>query len=294
MKMGDARIAFFGTPELSVYVLEELENAGIVPMLIVTTPDRPVGRKLVLTPPPVKEWATERGIEVLQTNSLKKSDDIEILTNSEWDVFVVAAYNMMLPKELLELPQFGVLNVHPSLLPKLRGPSPIRSAILRNEESSVGVTIIKLDEEMDHGPIVAQATVELPFWPDRGRVLDELLFREGGRLLSEVLPVWCNGEITPEEQNHAEATYTEKLVKADGEIDLAGDALSNYCKFCGYDGWPGIFFFADCNLKKTRIKVTEATFEEGVFSIQKVIPEGKKEIEYGVWKKNCAQSKKSA
>lgn len=288
MKISEARIAFFGASELSVYVLEELKEAGIVPMIAVTTPDKPIGRKLVLTPPPVKKWAVERGVEVLQISSLKQeSDELEILTNSEWDLFIVAAYNVMLPKEILELPQFGVLNVHPSLLPKLRGPSPVRTAIRNNEEQSVGVTIIKLDVKMDHGPVVAQATIELPIWPERGHILDEILFREGGRLLTEVVPAWLHNEITPEVQNHAEATFSEKFSKSDGEIDPQGDDEKNYRKFCAHDGWPGTFFFAECNGKKIRIKVTDAVFENKKFIIRKVIPEGKKEMEYDVWKSNC-------
>ena len=272
-----------------MYVLEELKEAGIVPSVVVTAKDKPAGRKLTLTPPQVKVWAEEQGIEVLQPSSLKSLDEIELLINTEWDVFVVAAYNSMLPKELLALPHFGVLNVHPSLLPKLRGPSPVRSAIRNDEEVSVGVSIIALDSEMDHGPLVAQATVELPVWPERGRVLDEILFREGGRLLTEVIPAWVQGEITPEEQNHSEATYTEKFSKKDGEIFLEDDGYKNYLKFCAHDGWPGTFFFANCRGKQVRVKVTDAEYNEdtNAFILLKVIPEGKKEMEYEVWQQSC-------
>ncbi|KKS29213.1 MAG: Methionyl-tRNA formyltransferase [Parcubacteria group bacterium GW2011_GWA2_43_11] len=289
MKVSDINIAFFGTPELAVYVLEELKEAGIVPTLVVTMEDKPAGRKLALTPPPVKVWALEHDIEVLQPTSLKSEDEIELLANTEWDLFVVAAYNAMLPQALLDLPHFGVLNVHPSLLPKLRGPSPVRSAIRNDVEACVGVSIISLDEKMDHGPLVAQATVELPQWPERGTVLDEILFREGGRLLTEVIPAWIHGEITPEEQNHTEATYTEKFSKKDGEILLEDDGYTNYLKFCAHDGWPGTFFFANCHGKQVRVKVTDAEYSEDMdtFNILKVIPEGKKEMEYEVWQKSC-------
>ncbi len=285
--MKDIRIAFFGTPELAVYVLDELKRGGIAPALVVTAPDRKAGRKLVLTPPPVKVWAEEYDIEVLQPESLKNSDELEILKNSEWDLFIVAAYTIFLPKYLLELPKYGVLNVHPSLLPKLRGPSPIRTAIRDDLEDETGVSVILLDEEMDHGPIVAQATVELPEWPVQGRVLDELLFREGGRLLLEVIPEWVKKTITPDPQEHGQATYTQQIAKADGELHLDGDAYENYCKYCAYDGWPGVFFFEERNGKTVRVKVTDALFENGQFLIQRVIPEGKKEMSYTDWMRNA-------
>lgn len=299
-------IVFFGTPHLAVYILEELEAAGIVPDVVVTAPDAPKGRKLVMTPPPVKVWAEEHEIPVLQPESIKEPGDVPELANTEWDVFIVAAYNKILPKWLLDAPRHGVLNVHPSLLPKLRGPSPIRSAILRDEKDSVGVTVIQLDEQMDHGPIVAQATID-PLeggdeglgWPVMGRILDEVLFREGGRLLAEALPLWLAGNITPEPQNHDEATYTRKLTKADGEIQLDDDPYQNWLKYCAYDEWPGVYTFiedrnysdsqkkveskqgeASKDTPKTRIKITEAEYENGEFRPLRVVPEGKKGIDW--------------
>ncbi len=287
MKLKDIKIAFFGTPDLAVYVLKELKKGGIIPTLVVTSEDKPVGRKLTLTSPPVKNWAEKNGVEILQTSSLKNENDIDIFLNTEWDLFIVAAYNIILPENILELPKYGVLNVHPSLLPKNRGPSPVRSAILNDDKDTVGVSIMLLDDKVDHGPLVAQAKLELPVWPERGEILDEVLFREGGRLLVEVVPAWLKGEITPEEQEHDKATYTYKFIKANGEIDLNDDGYKNYCKFCAHDGWPGTFFFADCNGKRMRVKVTDAKYEDDKFEILKVVPEGKKEVEYEMWKQNC-------
>jgi methionyl-tRNA formyltransferase len=283
-------IAFFGTPILAVFVLEELEEAGIVPSVIVTAPDKPAGRKLVLTPPAVKVWADEHDIPVLQPASLKHRDAVPELANTDWDLFIVAAYNIILPQWVLDLPKKQVLNVHPSLLPKLRGPSPVRSAILRDERDSVGVSIIVLDAQVDHGPIVAQATVELPEWPVQGYVLDELLFREGGRLLAEVIPLWFEGNITPDEQKDAEATFTSKFEKANGEIDLAGDAYKNYLTYCAMEGWPGIYTFIEDSTNgqsdgKIRLKITEAEYTDGEFRPVKVVPEGKKEILWEEWKR---------
>ena len=273
-------IAFFGTPQLAVWVLEELAHRGVVPDLVVTAPDRPAGRALMLKEPPVKEWAHAHDVPVLQAASLKDRHAVPELANTAWDLFVVAAYNIILPPWVLALPKHGVLNVHPSLLPKLRGPSPIRSAILTDDRDAVGVSVILLDREVDHGPIVAQAQVELSEWPVKGGMLDELLFREGGTLLAEVVPLWLTGEITPEAQDHTRATYSKKFEKKDGELDLTADGYTNYLKYCAFDGWPGTYFFVDNNTKQLRVKITDAAYTNGTFHILTVIPEGKKELPY--------------
>lgn len=278
--MKNASIVFFGTPQLSVWVLEELNQASIIPALVVTAPDTPQGRNLKLAPTPVKVWAQRNDVPVLEASSLKDRSAVAELANSQWDLFIVAAYNFILPKWLLDLPKHSTLNVHPSLLPKLRGPSPVRSAILLDQKDAVGTSIIQLDEQIDHGPIVAQATVALESWPVQGHVLDELLFREGGRLLAEVVPLWLEGQITPEAQDHAQATFSKKFKKEDGLIDPYDDPYQNYLKFCAYDGWPGTYFFVTHNKKHIRVKVTDAVYQDQKFLIKKVIPEGKKEMPY--------------
>ncbi len=280
MSTAKPSIAFFGTPDLAVFVLEELKRAGMMPNVIVTAPDRPAGRSLKLTQPPVRLWADEHDIAVIQPAGLTNQEEVPELGNSEWDLFIVAAYNVILPEWLLAVPKKGVLNVHPSLLPKLRGPSPIRTAIRKDVQDAVGVTILALDTEVDHGPIVAQARVELPEWPVKGRALDELLFREGGRLLAEVIPLWLAGEITPEEQEHDVATTTHKIRKADGEINLTADAYDNYLSYCAMDGWPGTFFFIEKNGKRVRVKVVDAQYVSGSFTPVRVIPEGKHEMSW--------------
>lgn len=280
---GNSSIAFFGTPIFAVYVLEELKTMGIEPDIIVTAPDKPAGRGLELTAPPVKEWALEQGIPVLQPESLKEQnlpdrqagDALELLQNSEWDLFIVAAYGKILPKSVIDLPRRGVLNVHPSLLPKFRGASPVESQILEDEQET-GVSIMLIDEEMDHGPIVAQASIVPEEWPVRANLLEELLAREGGKLLGEAIPPWLSGDIEAVEQEHAKATFTKKIAKVDGEIDLGDDDYQNYLKFCAYDGWPGTFFFKDGK----RIKIVDAEYKSDVFTPLRIIPEGKKETDF--------------
>ncbi|MFC1730762.1 methionyl-tRNA formyltransferase [candidate division KSB1 bacterium] len=273
-----SNMVFFGTPQISVFVLEELEKKGMLPSLIITAPDKPRGRKMLMTPPEAKVWAEERGIEVMQPEKIDDvfMDELEAQAPRDgFDVFTVAAYGKLLPKRLLEMPKHGVVNVHPSLLPRLRGANPIRGAILADEKV-VGVSIMLVDEKMDHGPIIAQEKVDVPEWPPRGSELDELLARYGGELLSSVLPQWLAGEITPQEQNHGEATLTKKVKKEDGLIDLNDDPYQNLLKIRAYEGWPGTYFFKD----DVRVKITDAELGNNELKITRIIPEGKKEMDY--------------
>jgi methionyl-tRNA formyltransferase len=280
--MKSSNIVFFGGEPLATAILDELLKAGIAPSLIVTTPDAQKGRKHILTSSEAKVWAEDHGMPVLQPTSLKNPDEIAVLMNTEWNLFIVASYGKILPKNLLDLPKHGTLNVHPSRLPKFRGPSPIRSAILANERET-GVTIMLMDEELDHGPIVAQAKIVLTpeDWPPRATMFEALMAHAGGELLAETIPLWLEGKITPEEQNHSQATFSKKIAKEDGKLDLAGDPYQNLLKIRAYDGWPGAYFIHERNGKQIRVKITDAKLApDGTLHILRVIPEGKKEMRY--------------
>lgn len=281
-------IVFFGTPQISVYVLEELEKGGVVPSLIVTAPDTKRGRKMLLTPPEVKVWAEARNIPVLQPEKITTefiSQLKELAPQEGWDIFTVAAYGKLLPKDLLDIPKYQVVNVHPSLLPRLRGANPIRGAILADEKE-VGVSIMLVDEEMDHGPILAQEKVPVPEWPPQGSELDELLARRGGRLLAETLPQWIKGELESKEQDHTSATFTKKVVKEDGLINVNDDPYQNLLKIRAYDGWPGTYMFVKQGENKIRVKITDAEIEDNKLKINRVIPEGRKEMDYSIFVKS--------
>jgi methionyl-tRNA formyltransferase len=202
----------------------------------------------------------------------------EELLNSEWDLFAVAAYGKLIPKSILEIPKRGCLNVHPSLLPKFRGPSPALSAILADERIT-GVTIMAMSEKMDEGPIVAQAKVELEAedWPPKGSILEDMLAQEGGNLLAEILPDWIAGKITAEPQDEARATYTRKYTDQDALVDLEGRAREQLLKIRAFDTSPRAHFL---DKRGTRVIVTEAEFKNGELEVLKVIPEGKKEMRY--------------
>ncbi len=270
--------AFFGTPKFSVFVLDALERHGMLPALVVTAPDKPQGRGLKLTPSPAKQWALERGIDVLTPTTLKDEDFLAELQNTEWDLFVVAAYAKLIPKNLLDMPAGKCLNVHPSLLPKFRGPSPALSAILADERAT-GVTIMQMAEKMDAGPIISQARIELEAeqWPPKGSEFEELLATEGGNLLAETIPHWLAGQIDAEEQDESAATFTRKFSDADSRIDLNGDAHQQLLKIRAFDKNPRAHFITSDN---KRVIITDAVVEDGTLTLLKVIPEGKKEMPY--------------
>jgi len=277
--------AFFGTPRFAVRVLDALEVNGLLPALVVTAPDKPAGRGLELRPSPAKVWALERGIDVMTPATLRDEAFVAELANTEWDVFAVAAYAKLIPKNILDIPRVGALNVHPSLLPKFRGPSPALSAILADERTT-GVTIMQVVEKMDAGPVVAQARIELEEdhpdapagagWPPKGSLFEDLLATEGGNLLAEVLPGWVAGEVAPEPQTESAATYTRKFTDQDALVDLTGDSREQLLKIRAFDKNPRAYFVQDGK----RIIVTEAEVKEGQLEILKVIPEGKKETDF--------------
>lgn len=270
------KYAFFGTPHFVVHVLDALQVAELPPDLIVTQPDRPAGRGLLPRKSPVKEWAEKNNIPIAEPLAL---DPAFIASLKGFDLFVVAGYGKILPKELLAVPKHGTLNVHPSLLPLFRGPSPIESQIL-SDAKTVGVSVILLDEETDHGPVLAQKSFTPEAWPPMRSELEKLLWSEGGTLVAESLQPYVNGTRVPAEQEHDKATFTPKMSKEDGLIELTSNAYTNYLKYCAYEGWPGTYFFAERGGKKIRVKIAEASYENDTFKILRVIPEGKKETAF--------------
>ncbi len=276
------RIVFFGSPPLALETLNALKEASLLPTLIVTMPDAPEGRRGANVTAPVKEWAEKEEIDVLQPTSIDDEELQEALQNNDWDLFVVAAYGMILPQSVLDIPKHGALNVHPSLLPKDRGVSPFISQILA-DDPTCGVSVILLDEKMDHGPILAQSRIVIDpeDWPPTGEVLGKLLAEAGGELLSETIRPWVKGEITPEDQDHSKATFTKKFTKSDGELNLSDDARQNYLKIAAFTPWPGTYFFAKRkNGDEVRVKIADAEFNNDTLTITRVIPEGKKEMAY--------------
>ncbi len=272
------KIAFFGSSLFSVITLDKLKEAGFIPACIVTAPDRPKGRKLVLTSTEAKVWAEKNNVPVLAPEKL---DDAfcTALKATGCDFFIVASYGKIISQKVLDIPVHKTLNVHPSLLPSLRGATPLETAILEDIHET-GVTIMRMDSQMDHGPIVAQQKVHIANWPLSAEALGRLLGAVGGKLLAKIIPDWVRGKITEVEQDHTKATFTKKISKEDGLMDLAGDTRKNYLKFHAHKDWPTSYFFAKVSGNNIRVIITDAEYADNKFLIKKVIPEGKKEILY--------------
>ncbi len=264
---------FFGGEPLAVPTLNKLYEKGLKPKVIICNPDKPAGRNLEITPPPTKLWAMEHNIPYLQPEKLD-NDFASKLKGLNCDLAIVVAYGKIIPKNVVDMFGMGLINIHPSLLPLYRGPSPIVSAIL-NGDSETGVSIIKIDEEMDHGPILAQEKIKLS-GTEMVEDLEKTLADIGGELLAKVLPEYMNGNIKLQEQDHSKATFCKKITKEDGLIDLNDSGEINYRKYRAYQGWPRTFFFKDGK----RMIITKAKFENNSFIIEKIIPEGGKETEY--------------
>jgi len=204
--------SFFGTPRFAEIVLKKLIETGMKPRVVICNPDQPVGRDQILTPPPTKIIAAEYDILVWQPEK-PLVGQFEILKNN--DVFIVAAYGKIIPSEILKIPKKGSIVLHPSLLPEYRGATPIRSAILAGEKET-GVTILKMDEKIDHGPILSQRKIRT----EKKSYLElrDELAEVGAELLIKTLPKYLNNEIVPKVQNHNEATFTKKFSSDDAYI----------------------------------------------------------------------------
>jgi len=271
------KIAFFGNSDFSLAVLEQLKKEGVTPDLIVTTPDRPQGRKMILTPTKTKVWAENNSIEYVMPEKLK--DESFLKKISDYELFIVASYGKIIPKIVIDIPKYKVLNIHPSLLPKYRGPSPLQEQIL-NDERHIGVSIMLIDEQVDHGDILIQKEIEIKGWPVGFNLLQETLAKEGAKLLVSILPEWIKGNLISTGQKHEEATFTKKVEKIDGLISLSSDSYKNYLKYLAYEEWPKTYFEIEKGEIKIRIIIKKATYKDGIFEILRVIPEGKKEMDY--------------
>ena len=233
------RLVFMGTPQFAVPVLKSLLPAGHEVVAVYTQPDRPAGRGREVTASPVKLAARELGLEIVEPLSLKKEEERQRLASFEPEAAVVAAYGKLLPPPILELPRYGCLNIHPSLLPRHRGAAPVAATILAGDEFG-GVSIMLMDAGLDTGPILAQAKIPVASSDTAGR-LGEKLSIVGAQLLNEVLISWPRGEIELRPQDEALASYSSVISKAEGEIDWTRPAEEIWRRVRALQPWPGAF-----------------------------------------------------
>jgi methionyl-tRNA formyltransferase len=251
------RIVFMGTSEFAVPTVEYLAASEHELVAVYTQPDKHAGRGRALTQPRVKTVALDHALLVRQPESLKDSGVVDSLNQLKPDTIVVAAFGRILPDSVLTMPDFGCINIHPSLLPRHRGPSPVQGAVLAGDECT-GVTIMLMDAGVDSGPILAQR--EVPIDPaDTAQSLSAKLALLGAQLLQETLPLWFSRAITPQPQNDKDASYTTTLAKEQGVIDWHLPAVDIWRRVRAYQPWPG----CHTRWRRSALKVLEAAYLPG-------------------------------
>lgn len=230
-------IVFMGTPDFSVPILRQLIKANYQVSLVVTQPDRPKGRKGVLTPPPVKTEALQHDIPVFQP--IKLSESYQEILAVEPDLIITAAYGQLLPKAILDTPPLGCINVHASLLPELRGGAPIHYSILQGKKET-GITIMNMAEKLDAGDILTQESIVIEHEDNVGTLHDKLS-QVGAKLLLETLPKLIAGELTPIKQDDSKATFAPNITREQEKIDWNQSNLEIYNQIRGLNPWPVAF-----------------------------------------------------
>jgi methionyl-tRNA formyltransferase len=270
------KTVFMGTPGFSLPALEALAELGLRIVAVYTKPDRPKGRGLRMEMPPVKQWAEARGLPVLQPSSLRKREAQEEFAGLRPDVVVVAAYGHILPKEVLEVPAKGFVNIHPSMLPLYRGTSPVVTALLDGAEAT-GVSLMLLDEGMDTGPLLACREDPI-LAEDTAESLTGRLFQKGADLLREALPRWLDGEIAPVPQDDRQATVTRMIRREDGEADWSLPAEVLERRVRAYTPWPGLYtYWGGKQIKILSATVVTCEGEPGL-----VLPLGQENTPIGI------------
>jgi len=276
------RVVFMGTPDFAVPCLEHLVLNGHEVVAVYTQTDKPAGRGRAPVSSAVKKAAQALKIPVLQPASLKGADVVEQLAGFRPDVIVVAAYGQILPQQVLDIPRHGCINIHPSLLPKYRGASPVAAAILAGDEFA-GVSIMLMDRGLDTGPILSRAMISISV-QDTTESVTAKLSQVAARMLQDTLVGWVRGEIVPQPQNEDEATYSPQISKEDGEIDWGLPAIEIWRRVRAYYPWPGCY----TRWQGKQLKIIEAvplpaekTIEAGR-AVALTPAEGKAEAAFGV------------
>lgn len=293
------RVIFMGTPDFAVASLEEIIRAGHEVVLAVTQPDKPKGRGKALAFPPVKECAVSHGIEVFQPRRIKDDANVEYLKKYKPDIIIVAAFGQILPKSILDLPQYGCVNVHASLLPKYRGAAPIQWAVINGDEVT-GVTTMRMDVGLDTGDMIAKREVRIAEDETGGSLFDKLA-ETGAKLCVETMEMLEKGTAVFTPQNNEESTHTRMITKELGNIDWTKSAVEIERLIRGLNPWPSAYTHLDeKTFKIWKAEVSDETGDyapgcivraaknellvqtgEGMLSLKEVQLEGKKRMDIG-------------
>ncbi len=269
------RYIFFGSFHVARDILRGLLDAKLTPAAIVCSPDRPAGRKKIITPPATKSLILESKLPITILQPEKVADIATELKAMNADFFVVMGYPQIIPQSILDIPHLGTIGVHPSLLPKYRGASPMQSALLAGEQET-GVTLYVMDAKMDHGPIISAATTDVS--PEEtNESLERKLAALATTLLVKTLPAFYSKTIQPHEQNHTAATFTRKFETKDAEVDFAHDEpLAVYRKIQALNPEPGVYTFSFPGYEGKRVKLLAASYDGTHIHITRIQPDGKK------------------
>ena len=272
------RVIFMGSPEFAVLPLQRLILNQYHIAAVYTRPDKPAGRGRSLVATPVKKAAIAWKLPVVQPASLKEAGTVAQLADFHSDVIVIAALGQILPQSVLDLPRYGCINIHPSLLPRFRGASPVASAILAGDDFT-GVSLMVMDKGLDTGPILGRA--QIPISPqDTTGSLTAKLSLIAASLLLEVLPRWLRGELEPQPQNEAEATYSAQISKEEGELDWHLPAVEIWRRVRAFQPWPGCY----TTWQGKQLKIIEAMPlpGEGAVDVGQVVAVEGKQADFGV------------
>ena len=269
--------AFFGTPYVARDTLAALMDAGFTPKLVITSPDAPKGRGMKLTACDTKAYAVERGLPVLSPDKLDEHF-LVALSSYGCRYAVVVAYGKILPQSVIDAFPLGIVNVHYSLLPQYRGASPVEAALLAGDLGT-GVTIQRMVRKMDAGDVLAVRAVPIA-GSDTIRELRPRLIAEGASLLIETLPALVDGTVTAVPQDESQATFSPKILKEQGRLSLTGDPLGNWRTYRAFLESPGTFFYAAKGDARIRVKIARARYENDAFVIERIVPEGKSELDF--------------
>lgn len=259
MDKKDTKIIFMGTSDFAKEILKSLVDDGYKVEAVFTQPEKKSGRKREIKSNPVKTFSALHAIPVFQPRKIN-GEAIAKIKSLAPDLIVVAAYGKIIPKAVLEIPKFKCINVHPSLLPKFRGPSPIQNAILVGEKET-GITIMLMDDKIDHGDILAQEKIATSP-EDTTETLAQKMIPKSSKLLLRIIPRWVQGEIKEQKQDDSLATYCKLIEREDGKISWNEEARTIYNKYRAFYPWPGIFCFMKSKEKTTRIKLNKIAIAE--------------------------------
>lgn len=277
------RVVFMGTPDFAVPCLQKLIDLGHEVTGVFTQPDKPQGRKMILTPPPVKVLAEENGIKVYQPSKMRDGTALEMLKEADPELCIVVAYGKILPKEILEYPKYGCINIHASLLPKLRGAAPIQWSII-NGFDKTGVTSMQMDEGLDTGDMLIMRDIEIAENMTAGELHDELSSL-GAAVLEETLDALLRNELRPEKQNHDEFTYAPMLSKELSPIDWNLSAREVHNKIRGLSPWPS----ANAKLSGKTVKIHKSILTDAKGDFAGQIVETGKKLVVCCGDKNCIE-----